>query len=79
MTKFVMFFHEALQSYLLAVQQITPVFAYMVSMICFFLNIEHPCWRTYTICKIFSSLKEISHDQTCFLLFILRLLGENKR
>jgi len=34
MTKSVMFFHEALQSYLLAVQQITPVFAYMVSIAC---------------------------------------------
>ena len=34
MTKSVMFFHEALQSYLLAVQQITPVFAYMVSIVC---------------------------------------------
>jgi hypothetical protein len=34
MTKSVMFFHEALQSYLLAVQQITPVFAYMVSFVC---------------------------------------------
>jgi hypothetical protein len=33
MTKSVMFFHEALQSYLLAVQQITPVFGYMVSIV----------------------------------------------
>lgn len=29
MTKFIMFFHEALESYLSAVQQITPIFAYM--------------------------------------------------
>jgi hypothetical protein len=30
---------------------------------------EHPCWRMYTMYKIFSSLKEISHDQHCFLLY----------
>lgn len=35
MTKFIMFFHEALESYLSAVQQITPIFAYMVSTSCF--------------------------------------------
>lgn len=34
MTKFIMVFHEALESYLSAVQQITPIFAYMVSTSC---------------------------------------------
>jgi hypothetical protein len=35
MVKFIMFFHEVLQSYLSAVQQITPIFAYLVSITCF--------------------------------------------
>jgi hypothetical protein len=35
MVKFIMFFHEVLESYLSAVQQITPIFAYMVSIVCF--------------------------------------------
>lgn len=39
MTKFIMFFHEALESYLSAVQQITPIFAYMVSISC----VVHTC------------------------------------
>jgi hypothetical protein len=38
-------------------------------------NIEHSCWHTYTACKIASSLKEISHDQPCFIPSVLRLLG----
>jgi hypothetical protein len=33
MTKFIMFFHEVLESYISAVQQITPIFAYMVSIL----------------------------------------------
>jgi hypothetical protein len=56
MTKFIMFFHEALQSYLLAVQQITPLFAYMVSIICFVCVYEkllepNPIiWRLNNLC-----------------------------
>jgi hypothetical protein len=35
-----MFFHEALASYLSAVQQITPIFAYMVSIVFFIYTYE---------------------------------------
>jgi hypothetical protein len=35
MVKFIMSFHEVVESYLSAVQQITPIFAYMVSIMCF--------------------------------------------
>jgi hypothetical protein len=42
-------------------------------------NIEHPRWRTYTMYKILNSLKEISPDQPCFLLFTLSLLGYRLR
>jgi hypothetical protein len=48
---------------------------YWSLIILFFLNIGHRRWNTCAVHKIFSSLNEISHDQLCFLLFILRLLG----
>jgi hypothetical protein len=61
MTKSVMFFHEALQSYLLAVQQITPVFAYMVSIVCVW-KMAIQWWRFVLSFNIVLSVKlEVVH------------------
>jgi hypothetical protein len=64
MTKSVMFFHEALQSYMLAVQQITPVFAYMVSIVYVY---EKWLWPAPLMCRLEQCLL-FNDEDLCYVI-----------